>query len=173
MPTQFPAFCPNCGLIFQSRLIAVEGEARGITMIGNREQCPRCGAWAELPDGTFDVVGDTIHVLFASGLTRERLSRLSTILEEAHAGNLSADAAAEAVVREAPSLEPLVQRLAPAMQRAFFWFLLMVIQVLLAQGLAELRDDSATRQDVRDAVVAAVERCKAAAPDRASLLTRR
>ena len=45
---------------------------------------PRCRGWAELPDGTFDVaLYETIRVLSASKLTRERLERLRNILVHA------------------------------------------------------------------------------------------
>jgi hypothetical protein len=157
--TRFPAFCPSCGLIFESRLLAVEGTATNITLSGNREQCPSCGSWAELPDGTFNVIGETIEILAASRLTRARLRRLADILEMARDGDISDDSAAQAVMEEAPVLAPLVRRFGPTMQRALVYLLLTIINILLAQGLSELRDDSATRQDVIDAVNRAVEIC--------------
>ena len=160
----FPAFCPNCGLIFQSRLIGISGTAHNITLSGNREQCPRCNAWAELPDGTFDVVDETIHVLSASALTHTRLLRLQAILDQARSGDMTADAAAEAVTAEAPSLKPLFERFEPRMQRALIFFLATVIQVLLAQGIAELRDDSATKHDVQEAVERAITECQRQQP---------
>ncbi len=46
------------------------------------------------------------------------------------------------------------------MQTALIVFLWAVIQILLAQGLAELRDDSATKEEVREAVEQAIERCQ-------------
>jgi hypothetical protein len=156
---QFPAFCPKCGLIFRSNLFHIAGGARNITLEGNRETCPRCGALAELPDGTFDVIDDTIHVLAASQLTRERLFRLQTILEAAQAGEISDADATEAVAEEAPELRPFLDRFGPKMGRALLWFLLAAIQILAAQYLAENRSDAATPADVQRAVEQAVERC--------------
>jgi hypothetical protein len=115
---------------------------------------------AELPDGTFNVTGDTIEVLSASGLTRARLQRLAAILDSARHGGMTEDAAAEAIAAEAPVLVPLIARLQPMMRRAFIVFLWAVIQILIVQGVSELRDDSATRDDVRQAVEQAVEYCK-------------
>jgi hypothetical protein len=158
---QFPAFCPNCGLIFESRLFSIEGGGTHLVRLqGNKEGCPRCGAWAELPDGTFDVVGDTIHVLSASDLTRERLLRLQTILEAAQAGEVSDDEVAKAVAEEVPELAPLLARLRPKMGRALIFFLLAVVQLLAAQVLAEHREHAATLDDVQHAVEQAVQKCR-------------
>jgi len=119
---------------------------------------------AELPDGTFDVVGDTIHVLPATELTRERLERLSAILESARSGEISEKEAAEAVAEEAPALVPLWEQLRPRMGRAFVVFLLAVVQILLTQAIAEHRDHSATKQDVQNAVEQAIEICRGEQP---------
>jgi hypothetical protein len=120
MTVVFPAFCPACGLIFESRLIAIEGQGRveGLTLKGNREPCPNCGEEAQTLEGTFDVVDDTIEVLSASGLTWEALERVSAILEQARAGEMSTDAAVEAVTNEAPSFKPLLDRYGPRMRKA-------------------------------------------------------
>jgi hypothetical protein len=129
-----------------------------------QEPCPRCGEDAELPDGTFNIIGDTIEVLSASGLTRARLLRLATILEAARVGQISEKAAAQAVVDEAPSLAPLMERYEPNMRRALIVFLFALVQILLAQAVSEFRDDSATRQDVENAVAKAIEYCQTQRP---------
>jgi hypothetical protein len=168
VPVQFPAFCPNCGLIFQSRMLSIVGGTQRLTLSGNRETCPRCGAWAELPDGTFNVIGDTIEVLGATELTRERLSRLQAILKDAEAGRISADEAARAVAEQVPSVAPLLERYGQQMQRALFIFLLAVVQILAGQALAEARDDSATRDDVRRAVAEAVQQAESGGSGRSA-----
>jgi hypothetical protein len=136
----------------------------GLVLEGNREQCPRCGASAELPDGTFDVVGDTIHVLSASELTRERLLRLQTVLDSARAGRISEDEVVQAVADEAPEFAGLMQRLRPKMGHALILFLYAAVNILVAQAVAEHRDHAATRQDVQHAVEQAVQQCRAEQP---------
>jgi hypothetical protein len=131
-----------------------------IEMGANRERCPRCGEWAELPEGTFEVVEDAIRVLAASNLTRERLSRLQTILEAAQEGRISVEAAEQAVEEEAPELASLLQRLRPRMGRALIVFLVAVLQILGGEVLAELRDNSATKADVEQAVEMAMQACQ-------------
>lgn len=101
MTIPFPAFCPSCGLIFSSP-IAV-GNVTGLTLAGVRTNCPRCGGTAELPDGTYDVTEDTIHVLAGSELTRNRMLRLSEILEAARAGEMTDDETIDAVADVSPA----------------------------------------------------------------------
>jgi hypothetical protein len=141
-------------------LLSIGGNVQGLVLEGNRETCPRCGAWAELPDGTFDVLGDTIRVLSATELTQERLRRLQAVLDAATAGDVSDDEATEAIIAEAPELEPLLAKLRPKMGRAIIFFLWAAIQILANQALAEHRDHSATPKDVLNAVEQAVEQCK-------------
>jgi hypothetical protein len=153
----FPAFCRNCGLIFPSSLTGT-GAAR-LDLEHVITDCPRCGAVADLPDGTFDVVGDTIHVLSGSQLTRERMFRLAQILDAARAREMSEDEAVEAIADVAPPLAPLIDRLRPRMGQAMWIFLSAVVGVLLQYGFSALTDDSATKADVRRAVEDAVRVC--------------
>ena len=163
MSVRFPAFCPKCGLIFPTRALDIRGDTT-VIMEDNVETCPRCGAWAELPDGSFSIVDDTIRVLSASQLTRERLFRLAAILEQAQAGKLSEDEAAARVVDVAPAMGELWDRLRPRMGKALIWFIGTVIAVLISQGVSEFRDNSATKADVRNAVEEAISRCQAEWP---------
>ena len=144
--------------MFQTNIFA--GEIRNLRLRGNRTNCPRCNGWAELPDGTFNVVGDTIEVLEATDLTRERLLRLQAILDRAREGRMDPEEAAAAVVKEAPELEPLIDRFRPKMGVALYAFLWFVFQILAAQVLAEVRDDSPSTSDVRQAVEEAVRQCQ-------------
>lgn len=80
------------------------------------------------------------------------------MLEHARDHGTRPGEAAAQVAAEEPALRPLVERLAPKMRAAFITFLLVVVELLLSQGISELRDDSATREDVRLAVEEALER---------------
>src|SRR5687768_10859455 len=97
MAVTFPAFCPACGFIFQSRLLSIGGNVTGLSLEGNKETCPRCGEWADVLEGEFNVVGDTIEVLDASDLNRERLARLQAILDQARNREIDLDEAVEAL----------------------------------------------------------------------------
>jgi hypothetical protein len=133
-------------------------------MYGNKESCPRCGQWAELPEGTFNVTAGTIEVLTASDLTRERLARLAQIVDAARAGDISEEEATQAVIKEAPALAGLFNALGPRMGRALIVLLFAVIQILASQAVSELRDDSPSRADLEKAIARAVDECRQQAP---------
>lgn len=164
MSVQFPAFRPYCGLVFESSLISIRGSVSGLVLEENREQCPRCGQWAELPDGTFDVVGDTVHILAASDLTRERLLRLQAIIDAATAGEMSDEDATKAIAEEVPELGSLIARLRPKMGRALVVFLFALLQIFVGQALSEYRDHAASRDDLERVVEQAIEQCKSQTP---------
>jgi hypothetical protein len=145
-------------------LIIESGMQGEIRLSGNKETCPGCGGWAELPDGTFDVIGDAIHVLSMSDLTRERLLRLQTILKAASEGRISEEEADEAVAAEAPEVASLLQRLRPKMGRALIFFVSTAISILATQAIAEHRDHAATPTDIQHAVEQAVQECKTQQP---------
>jgi hypothetical protein len=92
-----------------------------------------------VPDGTLNVVDDVVEVLSASALTRERLLRLQAILGQARAGQMNTEDAVDAVADEAPSLQALIDQYGPRMRAALITFLWILVSILLAQGLAELR----------------------------------
>jgi hypothetical protein len=50
------------------------------------------------------------------------------------------------------------------MQKALIFLLLMVFEILIQQGVSELRDDSATRQDVQEAIEQAIEQSRTRPP---------
>jgi hypothetical protein len=112
-----------------------------------------------LPDGTFSITGDTIEILAASRLTRERLVSLAELLNKMRAEGASPERVFEAVAKKEPSLQPLLEKVSPRMRKAFVLFLIWLLQTLATQGLAELRDDAATKNDVRQAVELAIQRC--------------
>lgn len=50
------------------------------------------------------------------------------------------------------------------MGRALIYFVLLVVQTLVQQTVAEHRDHAATRADIENAVETAVQRCQEHAP---------
>lgn len=68
------------------------------------------------------------------------------------------------MVREAPSLKPLIERLHPRMRKAFFFFLSTLVGALISQGVNQLTGSDASRADVQHAVEQAVKYCVAHQP---------
>jgi hypothetical protein len=151
MPTQIPSFCPHCGLIFPSRAFNFGGNVTNLVLTGNRETCPRCGQMAELPDGTFNVVDDTIEVLQATPLTRARLSDLANVLDRARRGAIADEDLADAVEREGNSsgVADLIRKTPPKMRHALILLLIFVIQTIAAHELDQALSDAPTQAQVK------------------------
>ncbi len=159
---QFPAFCPRCGAIIPSP-IAIASGVQGTTFKNVKVRCA-CGGNAEIPDGTFDVIGDTITLLSGPELTRERLRRLQLILDAARTGEMSADDAMRAVQEADPAFATLIEQFGPTMRKVLIFFLLAVINSLLAFGTTTLLENRMTTADIERAVEQALEYCQANPP---------
>ena len=151
---RMPAFCPACGLVFDGPVTMADG-AHHITIVEVTTKCPRCGHdSAELPEGTFSVINDTIEVLAGPQLTVERMRNVQTILEAARRENLTTDEIASQVEDEEPGLGELLRKYA-GLGNALIQILLATLQILIA-----LNTDTASREDVARAIDEAVEMCR-------------
>ena len=78
-PIHLPAFC-DCGNVFPSPF-SFDGGA--VEIENCRVTCPKCRALARVPDGIFEIVGNTLKVLSAPERTVHELNRLAKILADA------------------------------------------------------------------------------------------
>jgi hypothetical protein len=101
-----PAKCKSCGYNYTSNSIHIENSF-GVTLSGNTETCPRCGARAQLQSGTYDFVGDVISAFRAPGMSREKISTLKALAEKAKNGEITAEDAVE----NANKIDPAIQRM--------------------------------------------------------------
>ncbi|PEW04514.1 hypothetical protein CN425_05115 [Bacillus cereus] len=106
---QVPAFCDNCGNIFPSG-IAFENSI-GITMIGNKSQCPRCGYMARVPDGVFNFYNNAIEVLQASESTIKDLQKFYSIIQTANKAEATPQEVEQEIEKEVPKLSFLAKYL--------------------------------------------------------------
>ena len=83
-PSQIPASCPSCGAIFPSRLIAVSGNVKDLTLSGNKETCPFCGQLADTVEGVFDMADGIIEIVSAPHITKQMLDALAAAVKNAY-----------------------------------------------------------------------------------------
>jgi len=69
---QIPAVCPACGLVFPS-LVGGFGRVRIQTV---RQPCPRCGEYAHVLDGSFDLLTRTVRLIDGPDFTREIIDQM-------------------------------------------------------------------------------------------------
>ncbi|HEX9050160.1 MAG TPA: SEC-C metal-binding domain-containing protein [Anaeromyxobacter sp.] len=101
-----PAFCDSCGAIFASGIVAGGGT---FTFTGCAATCPRCGAMARIPDGTFSFIGDTIRLLSGPAATVAQLRRLAEIVRAVRARAMTREAAEAAVASDVPQFAALFE----------------------------------------------------------------
>ena len=85
---QYPAVCPNCGLLFPSGFAF--GLRSQVTLSGNRSRCPRCGSVAVVPDGMLEVLERGIKLFSGPDFTLEVLRAFEVAVEDLRAGRKTA-----------------------------------------------------------------------------------
>jgi hypothetical protein len=127
-------FCPN-GHVFESRAFSFTN-ATNVTFSGSRENCPFCGAWAEIMDGEFNFVADTIEVLSAPQITIDRLRSLELLVRRMVAERKPAEEIIEAIENEAPAVAAQLRHQLPS--NAPGWIAVFLALLTLLVGLRQL-----------------------------------
>ena len=101
-----PVHCPHCGYTFTSRAFNISN-ASNVTLVGNRETCPRCRKLANIQDGTYDFVGRVLTAFRAPNVTRNDVLAFQHLATEVQAGKISTTEAGEQLQNLSPPLSEL------------------------------------------------------------------
>lgn len=132
-----PAFCNTCGRIFPSGM-EFDG-ATNVSISGCKSKCPVCHNLADVSDGTFNFIGDTIEILKAPNITIEKLVQFKSILESAKKENKSKEAIADEISATVPELNKL-SAILPTIKSdlyGFLSFILALLQMIIGSGSKE------------------------------------
>lgn len=143
-----PAVCDSCSTLFNSgfrvensRHITIEDFTTG--------PCPRCGGRGHIPDGVYDVVGDTIRVLATTTQSAEALVQLARVLERARAsGAQDPGRVAASIEKESPefsALADVLRRLRGV--RLIEWVTMALAVIAILQGAEAAQSN--TRNDAK------------------------
>jgi hypothetical protein len=102
-----PAFCDNCGNVFPSGMVFEN--VIGVTMSGNKSQCPRCGFLARIPDGVFNFYQNAIEVLNAPETTKRDLQIFRQIIQNASTVQKPVQEVQEEIQKKVPKLSFLAK----------------------------------------------------------------
>lgn len=97
-----PAKCRACDHTFFAGIQITN--ARGISLSGNKQTCPRCGRWADIVEGTFDVSGDNYKQTAGAPVDPKLFTKLGLILVQAKLDKLRPDEIIEKVAPHSPAL---------------------------------------------------------------------
>ena len=75
-----PGKCRKCGAIFPATAFAASNSL-GITFRGCATSCPNCGGLADVLDGTYNFIGDTVELLSGPESTIEALKKLAQVVK--------------------------------------------------------------------------------------------
>src|SRR5262252_3728634 len=104
-----PAYCNSCGFVYPSGIELKY--ALDIRMSNNQVQCPRCGAMGRIPDGTYNVLGNAIHVLASTQRSASDLRKLADAIQRARDNNASPEEIKRTIKEQAPELRSLADTL--------------------------------------------------------------
>jgi hypothetical protein len=105
---RLPAICDNaeCRTVFSSGYNITGGSA---DVAGNKSgPCPRCGSDGTVPDGLYEILGDTIRVVATSAKSADSLRRLENLLQETAQGG-SASSFASSLRHDLPEFGALAR----------------------------------------------------------------
>lgn len=125
------AFCDICGTMFPSGIFV---ENSTISLSGNRAgPCPKCGGMGHIPDGIFQIIGNTIEVLSAPQRTLQELKRFAEVINEAQKKEYSSEEFIEKVKENIPEFSSITDLIPKnrAELYAFIALLLTIIQILM------------------------------------------
>jgi hypothetical protein len=127
MPS-IPAFCDNCGFIFNSGY-SFGGNVQNIQMTGNKSQCTNCGNMADIPDGLYNVVNNTINLLKGPDISVQRLKTLKRFVTDLRDKELTKEQLSKTITKEAPELSSIVDAL-PKTRNELYAFLAVLISLI-------------------------------------------
>jgi hypothetical protein len=123
--------CENCGAVFGSEALS-GAEGRGISLGGAKVgPCPSCGGTGRVPEGTYDLIDDTLRVVRAAAIEKVVFDAVIEILEGHAEGMVSEEQVLERVTEEAPELAPTIKSYLGKSDPASWLALLLSILTLI------------------------------------------
>lgn len=129
-----PAFCNNCGFVFNSGFVFEN--CSNVSLTGIKISCPNCQNSASIPDGFYNFIGNTIELLNGPELTLKRLRELKVIITNLKNNEVSIDQIKSAIKKESPELNSLIGFLPKTRNElyAFIAILLTAISLIINQS---------------------------------------
>jgi hypothetical protein len=90
-----PAFCKHCHFLFPATAFVMQA-VENASFSGCTMTCPRCHKQADVLDGSYTTVRDTLEIFLSSTVSREARLALMLIVEEVQANKITLKEAARA-----------------------------------------------------------------------------
>lgn len=130
-----PAICERCGGIFGAEVLA-GAHGAGIRLGGARVgPCPSCGGSGTVPEGTYDLIDETLRVVRDATMDHDVLNGLIELLEGRVSGTVSDQEVIERTEAQSPELGSTVRRFLSKSDPAS-WLQLLLTVLMMFQSLS-------------------------------------
>jgi hypothetical protein len=149
---EMPAFCDNCGTVFGSGFVFEY--CRNVTLSANQVgPCPNCGGMGHVPDGVYDITGNTIRLLQGSIKTVQKLQQLSAVLFEAQKQNLSKEQVQANIQETLPELHDFASVL-PQTRSELYGFIGIILTAigLMIAAYGTFKDDTLPEREIEQII---------------------
>jgi hypothetical protein len=148
-----PAFCEKCGIITESGFGMI-GQGATLSFQGCGTSCPRCGGNADILDGAYTNVGETISVVTSSPRTMTWLSQLQAASQAVKAAPGITSDAIDALNVVSPELGALAQSLSDKkFGKAILLAALLVISTKCSTDATPTVIDNRTFQEINNITI--------------------
>lgn len=126
-----PGICEDCGVLFGSEAL-VGAVGPGIKLGGARiGPCPNCGGTGRVPDGTYDLIDDTLRVVSSAGIDKAAFDAVIELLEDHAQGKVTDEEVIQQVETSAPGLSATIRSFLAKSDPASWLALLLSILTLI------------------------------------------
>jgi hypothetical protein len=122
-----PAFCDTCGAAFPSGFFAEDASFSLSNFIAG--PCPKCGGMGHVPDGLYNIVGNSINILANSRRSSSELIRIAERLRSAKQRNATPDEISATLKEELPELSSVADTI-PKTRAELYAFITVILTII-------------------------------------------
>ncbi len=152
---RIPALCSSCGALFASRAFNISGDVKNLTLSGNKETCPFCGAWADIADGVFDVADNVLSIVSAPNITKQMLGAFGKAVKKAYEVKKPPEELATEVEKIDPSFGEIIRK-SGSNKRFYLVSLLLIVAAIKSCNVDVKLDANRLIDQIRGTPPAAV-----------------
>jgi hypothetical protein len=133
-------------------------DCHNMTLRGCTASCPSCGGTGRIPDGIYDVLGETIRILRSSDRSASQLQKLADALKAARQNNASPDEIKQTIKEQAPELTGIADLL-PTNRNELYGAvsaICAILSVLIAGAALYLSAQAITPEQVDEIIARAM-----------------
>ena len=122
-----PTFCDTCGTAFPSGLEANNSSISISNFVAG--PCPKCGGMGHMPDGLYNIAGNSIEILANSPRSISDLERIAQILKSAKQRSATPEEITSTLKKELPELSSIADAV-PKTRAELYAFVAIILTII-------------------------------------------